>query len=220
MSGSTCPGSTPPARTSTWPARPSRRSPSSSSGQLRRHRSPRHAVPDPPRPRGRRVRVATRPDRRRLRHQPAARGQRPAADLQPVRHPGRRGGVGGDVRRRRRGRARLHHGPVDAPARRRVAGRRLPRVHAGHDPRRQRTPGNESGQCSAKSATTSATTPQTFFTRSAPSQPAGYRTRVRQNRASPSNSRLRKTTGKHPEYGAPADAARAAAGAGRRTPPT
>ena len=41
--------------------------------------SPRDAVPDPPRPRNRRVRVAARPDRRRLGDEPAARRQRPAA---------------------------------------------------------------------------------------------------------------------------------------------
>ena len=47
------------------------------------------------------------------RYEPPARGQRPAAHLQPVRHQGRRGSLGSHVRRRRQRRARLHDRPLN-----------------------------------------------------------------------------------------------------------
>ena len=95
-SGSTCPAST--HRRERVPGRPDR------AGShrrvlrlLRRHRSPPDPVPDPREPGGRRVRVAARPDRRRLGHQPAARRERAAAHLLAVARP---------AARRRRGRPR------------------------------------------------------------------------------------------------------------------
>ena len=137
MSASTCPGSPPPVRTSTSPARPSSPSPSSSSAGTEATETHQTLYPDPLQPRGRRVRVAGRPDRSRLSHQPRAARQRPAAHLQPVRHPWRSGNLGGHVRRRRLGRAHLPH---------HLDGRQLDRRRRGRQALRRPLPVRPAGR--------------------------------------------------------------------------
>ena len=99
----------PPARTSTWPAKPSSQSPSSSTAATAATEVHADPVPDPPDREV--VAFAWRPDQTAAvsATNPQLRRQRPAAHLQPVRHPRRSGSVGGHVHRRRRGRARLPH---------------------------------------------------------------------------------------------------------------